>query len=180
MSKQKAPEEKPKWTLKKVKVSDLKDYYKNPRFISDEQAEHLKTSLNKFGLIDKPIVNQDLMIIGGHQRKKVYEGEEIEVWYPDRELDKKEVEELNIRLNANQGEWDKDVLASQWNLSDLNEWGMDAPEFKENYKPLQLELQGYNKVHILLSFHPDKFKDISPIMEMAKKIDGIEYEQSAN
>lgn len=114
----------PKWTLKKVKTSDLKDYYKNPRSLSEDQANHLKTSVDKFGLIDKPIVNQDYTLIGGHQRKKVYSGEEIEVWFPDRKLSEKEVEELNIRLNANTGSWDHIILDQEWDKEDLKDWGL--------------------------------------------------------
>jgi ParB-like chromosome segregation protein Spo0J len=124
---------KPNWSLKKVKLSDLKDYHKNPRQLSENQAEQLKKSVDKFGLIDKPIVNQDMTLIGGHQRKNVLNGEveEIEVWFPDRSLDEKEVEELNIRLNANTGSWDFDVLANEWKQEELEEWGLEAINFQD-------------------------------------------------
>jgi len=56
-------------------------------------------------------------------------------------LSEKEVEELNIRLNKNTGSWDFDVLANEFELPDLVEWGFEpfelginnepAPEFKE-------------------------------------------------
>jgi hypothetical protein len=38
-------------------------------------------------------------------------------------LDEKEVEELNIRLNKNVGEWDFDTLGNEFETSDLLEWG---------------------------------------------------------
>ena len=106
--------DKIKWTLKTLKLSDLTDYYKNPRQITEKEFKQLKTSLEKFGMIDKPIVNADSLhtIIGGHQRKHVLEAggaKEVECWIPDRELSDKEVEELNIRLNKNTGSWDFDV-----------------------------------------------------------------------
>ena len=41
-----------KWTLVTRKLSDLKDYYKNPRSLSKKQHDHLNKSLEKFGLID--------------------------------------------------------------------------------------------------------------------------------
>ena len=121
------------WTLRTFRLDELTDYYKNPRSLSEKEFKQLKTSLDKFGMIDKPIVNADSLhtIIGGHQRKHVLEAsgvKEIECWIPDRELSDKEVEELNIRLNKNTGSWDFDVLANEFELDDLLEWGFDKHE----------------------------------------------------
>ena len=120
-----------KWTLKNFKISDLKDYYKNPRTLTDQQYAHLKVSLDKFGLIDKPIVTQAGLIIGGHQRKRVLEKEginEVECYVPDRNLTEKEIEELNLRLNQNGGSFDFEVLANQWEVQELLEWGFSEEE----------------------------------------------------
>ena len=121
------------WTLQQFRLDELTDYYKNPRSLSEKEFKQLKTSLDKFGMIDKPIVNADSAntIIGGHQRKHVLEAsgvKEIECWVPDRELSDKEVEELNIRLNKNTGSWDFDVLANEFELDDLLDWGFDKQE----------------------------------------------------
>ena len=119
------------WKLEKRKLSSLKDYDKNPRFLSKDQFEHISHSLNTFGLIEKPIINPDGLIIGGHQRKNVLKKlgvKEVECWVPDRALDDREVEELNIRLNKNTGEWDFDILANEWNLKDLLDWGFTQEE----------------------------------------------------
>ena len=121
------------WTLRTFRLDELTDYYKNPRSLSDKEFKQLKTSLDKFGMIDKPIVNADSAntIIGGHQRKHVLEAsgvKECECWVPDRELTAKEVEELNIRLNKNTGSWDFDTLANEFELDDLLEWGFDKGE----------------------------------------------------
>jgi DNA modification methylase len=121
------------WTLRTFRLDDLTDYYKNPRSLSEKEFKQLKTSLDKFGMIDKPIVNLDSAntIIGGHQRKHVLEAsgvKECECWIPDRELSEKEVEELNIRLNKNTGSWDFDTLANEFELDDLLDWGFDKGE----------------------------------------------------
>lgn len=121
----------PKWSLKKFKIKDLKPFAKNPRQLSETQYTHLKTSLDKFGLIDKPICTAEGLIIGGHQRLKVLKKEgvkEVECWIPDRELLPKEIEEANIRLNKNQGDWDYDILANQWEMTDLLQWGFDPAD----------------------------------------------------
>ena len=121
------------WTLQQFKLDELTDYYKNPRSLSEKEFKQLKTSLDKFGMIDKPIVNADSAhtIIGGHQRKHVLEAsgvKEIECWIPDRELSDKEVEELNIRLNKNTGSWDFDTLANEFEVDELVEWGFSPSE----------------------------------------------------
>jgi len=121
------------WTLRQFNIDELTDYYKNPRSLSEKEFKQLKTSLDKFGMIDKPIVNADSAhtIIGGHQRKHVLEASgvtEIECWIPDRELSDKEVEELNIRLNKNTGSWDFDALANEFDLGELLDWGFSEKE----------------------------------------------------
>jgi len=122
-----------KWNLKTYNISELTDYYKNPRQLTEKQFNQLKKSIDKFGMIDKPIINADAKntIIGGHQRLNVLRADKseiVECWVPDRELDEKEVEELNIRLNKNTGEWDFNVLANEWNVDDLLDWGFDKGE----------------------------------------------------
>lgn len=121
--------EKITWQIEKRRIKDLVKYPKNPRFLKEKDAEHLKTSISKFGLIDKPIINLDDQIIGGHQRIGILEkmGEKtIEVYVPDRLLLPEEVEELNIRLNKNTGDWQYDILANEFEVIDLLKWGFEA------------------------------------------------------
>ncbi|MEN6319755.1 MAG: DNA methyltransferase [Syntrophaceae bacterium] len=121
------------WKLKSFDLDELTDYYKNPRSLTKQQFNQLKKSLDKFGMIDKPIINADdkNTVIGGHQRLRVIrEGNQksVECWYPSRELNEKEAEELNIRLNKNTGDWDFDILANEFEFGDLVEWGFDEKE----------------------------------------------------
>jgi|SRR5690348_2264267 len=121
------------WHVEKRRIKDLKDYFKNPRKISKHQMEHLKQSVTKFGLIDKPFINTDNTIIGGHQRVRLLKklGEtEIEVQVPDRALTEREVEELNIRHNNNSGSNDDDILANQFDMDDLSAWGFPDEYFE--------------------------------------------------
>jgi ParB-like chromosome segregation protein Spo0J len=121
-----------KWTLETKKISILKCYSKNPRFIRKDDLKQLMTSIDKFGLIDKPIINLDNTIIGGHQRINVLRmanEKSVECWIPDHQLDDKEVEELNVRLNRNTGEWDFEILANAWNVDELVDWGFKIEEF---------------------------------------------------
>lgn len=114
------------WKLEKRNIKSLKNHPKNPRKMSSHDAEHLKKSLEKFGLIDKPIINTDNMIIGGHQRLSVLKKmgvEEIECYVPDEPLSQEDIDELNLRLNRNTGEWDWDILANEWDPTELIDAG---------------------------------------------------------
>lgn len=120
-----------KWKLEKRKISDLQVFHKNPRKLTKNQYEHLKKSIDKFGLIDKPIVTKDNILIGGHQRIEVLKKEnikEVDCWIAEQDLSEKDIEELNVRLNKNTGEWDFDILANEWEILDLLNWGFSEKE----------------------------------------------------
>ena len=59
------------WKLEAIPIKELREHPKNPRQISKDQYQHLTNLIAKFGLIEKPIINLDRMIIGGHQRLKI-------------------------------------------------------------------------------------------------------------
>ena len=123
------------WHNEKRAIRELIPYEANPRQITDKQAKDLKASLAKFGIADPLIINTDNMIIGGHQRKKILEtllgydpDYQIDVRVPDRELSIDEARELNVRLNKNVADWDFDILANNFELDDLLDWGFDKGE----------------------------------------------------
>ena len=120
-----------RWMLETRDIDSLIPHPSNPRKLSKHDADHLQKSLETFGLIDKPIINPNGQIIGGHQRwaiLKRMKAKSVECWVPDKELSEKEINELNIRLNRNTGEWDFDLLANNWNLNDLLSWGFTEEE----------------------------------------------------
>ena len=121
-----------KWKIEKKKIADLFPHPNNPRRLSEHDGKHLKRSLEKFGLIDKPIINPDGLIIGGHQRIEVLKqmGEKsVECYVPEEPLSDKDIDELNIRLNRVHGEFDYDILANCWDEQDLIEFGFKEEEF---------------------------------------------------
>ena len=167
------------WKLEKRKVSSLKDYHKNPRKLSKHDAEHLQKSLEKFGLIDKPIINPDGVLIGGHQRKNILKKlkvKEIECWVPERALDEKEVEELNVRLNRATGEWDWEVLGNQWEPDELIEWGFTPEEMFGNQDEPQviddIALPDGEKGFCTMSFTltEDQKKTVEHAIDLSKKL----------
>lgn len=114
------------WYLETIPIKELKEHAKNPRQISKEQYQHLTNLIAKFGLIDKPVVNLDRMIIGGHQRIKILKKmkvKEVECWIPDHQLTDEEIDHLCIGLNLNQGQFDYDLLSTHFEPLELLKWG---------------------------------------------------------
>ena len=110
--------------IEKIEINKLKPATYNPRQISTKDFKSLKESINKFGLVDPIIVNKCYTIIGGHQRYKICK----DLDYKDigciiLDLNKEQERELNIRLNKNTGDFDMDILANEFDIDQLVDWG---------------------------------------------------------
>ena len=119
--------------IEKIEINKLKPATYNPRQISKKQYNDLKDSIVKFGLVDPIILNKDFTVIGGHQRLKVCK----ELKYKDidcvvLDLTKEEERELNIRLNKSGGEFDMDILANEFDIEELKDWGFKEIELGLN------------------------------------------------
>jgi hypothetical protein len=105
----------------------------NPRESTEKQESQLKQSLKKFGVVEPIIYNKQTgYIVGGHFRVRELQKlgyTEIECVIVD--LSEEDEKELNIRLNANTGQWDWDALANDWDPGDLNQWGLDVPNIDD-------------------------------------------------
>jgi ParB-like chromosome segregation protein Spo0J len=117
--------------IEKKKLSELKPAPYNPRQSTAKQEKHLKASLEKFGVVEPIIYNKQTgYIVGGHFRVRELTKlgyKEVECVIVD--LNEEDERELNIRLNANTGEWDWDSLANEWDVEKLEDWGLDIPNF---------------------------------------------------
>ena len=110
--------------IEEIEISKLKPATYNPRQISTKQYNDLKKSIERFGLVDPIIVNKDNTVIGGHQRLKIIKslGEKT-IGCIVLDLNKEKERELNIRLNKNSGEFDFDILSSEFDIDELVDWG---------------------------------------------------------
>jgi ParB-like chromosome segregation protein Spo0J len=114
------------WHIETVSINKLKNHPKNPRQIDKQQLELLQNLIEKFGLIDKPIINKDYTIIGGHQRIRILKKmkvKEVECWIPESQLSDEDIDHLCIGLNLNQGSWDYEILANNFEVIDLLKYG---------------------------------------------------------
>jgi len=114
-----------------IEINKLKPATYNPRQITTKQYNSLKESIDKFGIVDPIIINKKTMtIIGGHQRYKIWKEKAKESNVDDitipcvvLELNKEQERELNVRLNKNTGEFDMDILANEFDIDELVDWG---------------------------------------------------------
>ena len=150
-----------------IEINKLKPATYNPRQISTKQYNDLKKSIQKFDLVDPIIVNKDMTVIGGHQRLKICK----ELKYKDvdcvvLDLIKEQERELNVRLNKSGGEFDVDILANEFDIDELTDWGfkhielglnidkLDAPENIDTEHPFATELDFSNN-YIVLKYDND-------------------------
>ena len=115
--------------IEKKKLNQLTPYPNNPLKTTQKQESDLQKSLEKFGVVEPIIYNERTgYIVGGHFRARELEKlgyKEIDCVIVD--LSQEDEKELNIRLNANTGEFDWDILNDHWDYEELDDWGLDAP-----------------------------------------------------
>ena len=121
-----------KTSIKKMKLADLIPTENNPRQIKKDDFERLKKSVQSFPQmldIREIVVDENNRILGGHQRVKALlaNGErEVNVKVVEG-LSEEEKREFVIRDNIQNGEWDFDVLANEWDDLSLDDWGIELP-----------------------------------------------------
>ena len=120
--------------IETVKIGMVKSNPNNPRIIKDDKFKKLVTSIKEFpAMLDiRPIVvNEDMIILGGNMRYKACKEaglKEIPIIIAD--LTEAQQREFLIKDNTSGGEWDWEVLANEWDVEQLEEWGLDLPAFE--------------------------------------------------
>lgn len=120
---------------KKVSIKAVKENPENPRIIKDYKFQKLVRSVKEFPemLKIRPIVvNKDNVVLGGNMRLKAcIEAGLKQVYILQTDLDEEAQKEFIIKDNSSFGEWDWDVLANEWNIDHLKEWGLDIPKWED-------------------------------------------------
>ncbi len=121
--------------VKEYDINQLISAEYNPRQLTQRQYQNLRDSIQRFGLVDPILINVNKdrknIIIGGHQRVNIAKVLEIKkVPCVELDLTLEQERELNIRLNQNTGDWDFDVLADNFDLDELMEFGFEEKDLK--------------------------------------------------
>jgi DNA modification methylase len=121
--------------IQKVKISEVKSNPNNPRLIKDDKFAKLVKSIKEFPkmLEIRPIVvNADMIVLGGNMRLKACKEaglKEVSIIFAD-ELTEEEQRQFIIKDNVGFGEWDWEQLANEWDADNLQDWGLDIPDFE--------------------------------------------------
>jgi hypothetical protein len=117
---------------RKVKISEVKSNPNNPRQIKDDKFAKLVQSIKDFPeMLDiRPIVvNADMVVLGGNMRFKACKEaglKEVPIIIAENLTDEQQ-KEFIIKDNVSGGEWDWDMLANEWEVEQLDAWGLDIP-----------------------------------------------------
>ena len=134
----------------KVKIGDVIPNEKNPRYIRDPKFNKLVNSIKDFPemLEKRPIVvDENMIVLGGNMRLNACKKAGLkEVWIDVAEgWSEKQKSEFIIKDNVGFGEWDWEILANEWDMKELSDWGMDLPEDFFNEEILEAEEDDYTE-----------------------------------
>lgn len=123
--------------LSKLKTNNgqIEGLPKNPRVLRDEKFEKLKKSIEEnpemLGLRELLVYPMDdgtFVIIGGNMRYRAMldlKYKEAPCKIIDAGTPVERLRAYTIKDNNNYGDWDFDMLANEWDLDELNSWGLD-------------------------------------------------------
>jgi site-specific DNA-methyltransferase (adenine-specific) len=116
----------------KVDIKKVIPNPSNPRIIKDDKFKKLVKSIQEFPqmLELRPIVvDSNMVVLGGNMRLKasIAAGlKEVDILIADQLTDEQQAEFI-IKDNVGFGEWDWDLLANEWDVDALTEWGLELP-----------------------------------------------------
>lgn len=118
-----------KWEY--IKIEEVVPNSNNPRYIKDEAFKKLVNSIKEFPqmLEIRPIVvNEEMVTLGGNMRLRACKEaglKEVPVIVV-KGLSEKAQREFIIKDNVGYGEWDWEMLANEWDVDELGEWGLEV------------------------------------------------------
>ena len=133
-----------------VPISQIKPNAKNPRVIKDDKFKKLCKSIEEFPemLEKRPLVcftdtDGKFVVLGGNMRLKASKEvglKELPILLAD-DWTEEQKNEFLIKDNVGFGEWDWDELQSDWDTEQLEDWGLDVPNFENT----ELDYSGKNE-----------------------------------
>jgi hypothetical protein len=118
--------------MKRIPISQVIPNPTNPRIIKDDKFKKLVKSIEEFPqmLELRPIVvDSNMVVLGGNMRLKacIAAGlKEVPIIVADQLTDEQKGEFI-IKDNVGFGEWDWDLLANEWDVEALTDWGLELP-----------------------------------------------------
>ena len=160
-----------------IKLYKIKGNPSNPRIIKNDKFKKLVKSIKEFPEMLKlrPIVvDENYMVLGGNMRLKASQEAGLkEVWIEVAEgLTEEQKEEFIVKDNVGFGEWDFDILANEWDIEKLDEWGVNVPTIKNtealsdlHYDPLYYEPKEIPNISLEDCINLDKYNEKIKVLD---------------
>lgn len=125
----------------KVNKGQIEGLPKNPRFVKDDKFKKLVKSIeeNPEMLEYRELLvyphDGKYVVIGGNMRLRAckqlgYKEVPCKVLPQDTTIE--QLKAYTIKDNSGFGEWYFDLLANEWDVNDLNDWGVELPDDVED------------------------------------------------
>ena len=118
----------------------------------------------------RPLVVADGVVVGGNMRLLAMKDlgyREVSV-IDVTEWTQEKRDEFMIKDNLSFGDWDYDLLANEWNIDDLTDWGMDL--WDTEVEEMQTEEDTFLK-GIKIDFVDNDYDTANELIEALKKSD---------
>jgi DNA modification methylase len=119
----------------KLNIKEIKLNEHNPRDITPEMFAKLKKSIQEFPqmLETRPLViDENNVVLGGNMRLRALTDlgyEEIPV-QKVKGWSEEQKKEFVVKDNLSYGVWDWELLANSWDAEQLEEWGLEVPDWQ--------------------------------------------------
>lgn len=164
-----------------MKLKEIKPNPNNPRVLRDDKFQKLKQSITEFPkmLSLRPmVIDENNVVLGGNMRLRALQElgfiDIDEAWVKrSSDLTEEEKKRFIIADNVAFGEWDWDTLANDWEVVDLEAWGLDIPQFNQDVNLddffEESNEQKEEKFKITLEYTED---DYNEVVDLFKKFTG--------
>lgn len=165
-----------------LNISELELNSNNPRIVKDEKFRKLVQSIKEFPqmLEIRPIVvNKEMVVLGGNMRLRACKDaglNKVPVIIAD-DLTEEQQKEFIIKDNVAIGQWDWEMLANEWDMDLLEDWGMDILELEKLNKKID-EAEDGEEIEIPQSVQLEPPKEFLIIMAEPNSVDWEDLKQT--
>lgn len=164
-----------------MKIKDIRINPKNPRYIKDDQMQRLKENIKGFLKMMKLrpiIIDNNNIIIGGNMRylamvalgyKEIPEGWVVKA----SDLTEEEREKFIILDNVPFGNFDYEILANEWDINDLKDWGVNLDDIDRNVPEVEDYSEMDEQADALEGYEEQDIKITIPAMHKEKIIEWL-------
>ena len=142
-----------------IKLSSIKPNPNNPRLIKDDKFKKLVQSIKDFPKMMElrpMVINSDNIVLGGNMRLKALKElgykEVPKEWVKSADdLTEDEQRQFILKDNIGFGEHDWEMLQAEWDLSELEEWGLDVPKWdnEAEQKDLSSTIESLYRIEVI-------------------------------